>query len=134
MEYELLEHTGDLKIRVKGKGFDQLLKNAAFALCDLMLPLDRPIEETCEISIEGISREQVLVRFLNELIYIIQTQFLLFRDFDIEEVNNGVNAICRGYRLKDSDRPDYDIKGATYHDLVIENIDDNFTAQFILDI
>lgn len=134
MKYELLEHTADLKVRVHGENFIQLLGNAAFAMCDLMLPGSKKADEQFEISVAGDSREQIMVRFLNELIFVIQSKYVMFREFDIEQKDNCINAICRGYRMEATDRPDYDIKGVTYHDLVLQNDNGHYIAELVLDI
>lgn len=134
MDYEILEHTADLKIKVYGNSFTQLLENAGYALSDILLPGGKKSEETREIFIEGNSKEQILVRFLNELIYIVHTEFIIFREFDINEDPRGINAICRGFRIEPSDSPEYDIKGATYHDLIIECNDGKYTAEVIIDV
>lgn len=134
MDYELLEHPADLRIRVHGECFTELLKNAGYALGDMVLPADRTVNEIREISVEGDSKEQILVRFLNELIYIVQTEFVIFRQFDIDEKDNGINAICKGFRIGQNDSPEYDIKGATYHNLEIKHSDGTYTAEIIIDI
>lgn len=134
MEYELLEHAGDLKIKVYGNSFSELLENSGRALSDIVLPDSGDMNETRKIFIEGSTKEQILVRFLNELIYLIQSDFLIFRKFKIEDVDNGVNALCMGSKIKSSDQPDYDMKGATYHELKIENNDGKYTAQIVIDI
>lgn len=134
MDYEILEHTADLKIKVYGTSFTQLLENAGYALSEILLPGGKECDETREIFIDGNSREQILVRFLNELIYTVQAEFIIFRQFDIEEVGKGINAICRGSKLGPSDIPEYDFKGATYHELDITNDNGKYSAQIVIDI
>ena len=134
MDYELLEHTGDIKLKIYGNDFTDLLKNAGYALSDLVLPGINKSEINHEFRIEGDSNEQLLVRFLNELVYLIQSENLIFREFDIEEVDSRIHVICKGGKIEPDDCPDYDVKAATYHDLSIEKTDSGFSAQVILDI
>ena len=116
MDYELLEHTADIKLKIYGNDFADLLENSGHALSDLILPGKNKSEIAREFSIEGDSDEQLLVKFLNELIYLLQSENLIFCKFDID------------------DNPMYDVKAATYHDLRIEKTRNGLTAQVILDI
>jgi len=134
MEYEILEHTADIKIKIYGNDFRNLLENAGHALSDLILPGEKKSDITREFWVEGNSNEQLLVRFLNELIYLMQTGNMIFREFDIEQVDSRIHAICKGSNIESTDDPDYDVKAATYHDLIVEETKSRFSAQVILDI
>ena len=135
MNYELLEHTADLKIRVYGNDFIDLLENSAFAISDLLLPGDISQDRHYEFEITGDTNDQVLIRLLNELVYITQTQKLLFKFFDIKNAgNNHYSVHCKGTRIKDSDEFNYDIKAVTYHDLLIEKTGDKHMTEFVIDV
>lgn len=134
MDYELLEHTADIKLKIYGNDFADLLENSGHALSDLILPGKNKSEIAREFSIEGDSDEQLLVKFLNELIYLLQSENLIFCKFDIEQVDLRIHAICKGSYMDPDDNPMYDVKAATYHDLRIEKTRNGLTAQVILDI
>ena len=135
MNYEILDHTADIKIRVFGNSFIDILVNSAFATSDILYPGETKQDRNHEFEITGSSDDQVLVRLLNELVYILQTEKLLFKFFEIERTGNNLYSIqCRGTKIKDSDEINYDIKGVTYHDLLLEKTGDKFKAEFVIDV
>ncbi len=134
MKYKLLEHSSDLKIQVEGKDFYELLKNAAFAVGNLVLPNNNETEEVRELEIHADSEEQLLVKFLNELIYLIQAEYIVCKDFDIKKIDKGIKAICKGKRISPEDDLEYDLKGVTYHELEIKKTQNGYLAQFLIDI
>ena len=135
MNYEILDHTADIKIRVFGSDFVDILANSARAISDLLFPGDIVPERTCNFEVTGETDDQVLVRLLNELVYIIQTKKLLFKYFDIKETDkNKYSVHCRGKEINYSDEINYDIKGVTYHDLLIEKDKNKVKAEFVIDV
>lgn len=134
MKYKILEHTADLKIRFRGNTFTQLLENSALALSHLLLPDKDNGNTTLKLTLNGTSREQMLVRFLNELIFHTQTEYVVFNRFEITESRNAINVVCKGSRIDPSENPEYDFKGVTYHDLKIEENDGILTSDLVIDI
>lgn len=134
MNYELLDHTTDLRIRVYGKSFEDLMSNAGHAIADLILPDVKRSDRIHSFKVSGSSKEQILVRFLNELIYLIQTEYVVYREFDISEKDCEYSVNCTGSTIGTSDFPEYDLKGATYHDLSVEFVNGRFMAEIIIDI
>ncbi len=75
MEYQILEHPAELRIRVFGKTKEELFKNAAHALADILSPKPRTkITRTknqklkTKIQIRSIDLNSLLVDFLNEIL------------------------------------------------------------------
>ena len=135
MNYEILDHTADIKIRVFGNNFIEILANSAYAIADLLLPGDIMQDKNYYFEIDGTTDDQILVRLLNELVYILQTKKLLFKFFDIEKTSKNLYLVhCRGTEIKYSDEINYDIKGVTYHDLLIEKTGNKLKAEFVIDI
>lgn len=135
MNYEILEHTADIKIRVFGKNFIDILVNSAYAIADLLFPGDIMKERNYEFEITGETDDQILIRLLNELVYILQTKKLLLKFFDIKKTDKNLYSVhCRGTKIKYSDEINYDIKGVTYHDLLIEKTGNKLKAEFVIDV
>ena len=86
--YEPLEHTSEAGIIARGKTLAKAFANAAEGMFALQLDLDG-IEE-CEergIVLEGESVEALLVDWLLELIFLTDTEGLVFGRFQVEELS-----------------------------------------------
>ncbi|MGI9534828.1 MAG: archease [Thermodesulfobacteriota bacterium] len=135
MNYEILDHTADIKIRVFGRDFIDILKNSAFAITDLLFTGEIMQDKNYEFEITGTTEDQILIRLLNELVYIIQTEKLMLKFFDIKKTGKNLYSVnCKGTKIKHSDEMNYDIKGVTYHDLLIENTGNKLKAEFVIDV
>jgi len=137
MKYELVDHTADICIRCQAKNLSELFKCAAVALMDLLADR-KSIEATeeIEIRIDAYSSEQLLVRWLNELLYYQQTKGIFFKDFDVS-IENGtrLNATAYGRTyMSGNQEVKEDIKGVTYHNLKIKKSKDKLIAEIVIDI
>ena len=88
-----------------------------------------------EIVAEASDQEELLVAWLNELLYLFDADNLIFRRFEI--INLGqekLRAIAYGEKVDPSrHRLKTQVKAATYHLLKLER-DNGFKAQIILDV
>jgi SHS2 domain-containing protein len=138
-KYEILPHTADGKFRAHGRTLEEAFANAALALASLMWDWRKVAPKTtCVVRVRAADREQLLVRFLGEIIYLLETKrFVLARTdrLRIEERAGRwtLEAVLAGDTL--SDRYDLfgDVKAVTYHELKIEE-GDGFTLQVVVDM
>ncbi len=137
MNYEILDHTADVCVRVYGKSFDELVKNAALAMMDLITDREK-IKSFKQIKIraEGRTREELLVHCLEEILYLHQTKKMVFRDFEVNMVGE---TIIRGKAFGeqiDLEKHELfsDIKAVTYHNLKIETLNDKLKTDIVFDI
>ncbi len=74
-EFEILEHTADVGIVAYGSDMKQAFANAAKGLFSIITELD-DVEETGhrDIALTAPDRESLLVAWLNELIYLFDTE------------------------------------------------------------
>ena len=137
--YRILPHTADGKFQAFGKTLEEAFGNAALATASLMWDWSK-VEPRIRhfVHVSGIDREQLLVKFLGEIIYLFDTrQFLLgkvdglrirpqFEGFSLEAVLAG-EALTPHHELYG------DVKAVTYHELKIEACD-GFTVQVVVDM
>lgn len=91
---------------------------------------------THEVRAEGVDAEALLVAWLNELIYIFDTERLLMRHFDIRSLQRGVlHATVSGepvavgrHEVRTA------VKAATYHGLRVTHRDGLYRARITLDV
>jgi SHS2 domain-containing protein len=137
MGYELLDHTGDLGIRVWAADLKGLFQEAARALFAIITDLGKVETHLNQmVSVEGSGREELLVAWLNELLYLHEVKGLLFCDFAIEEIDEkSVTGVAMGEEFhKGRHAIKTSIKAVTYHQLEITEQDGRWQTQVILDI
>ncbi|KKO19211.1 MAG: hypothetical protein DCC43_05100 [Candidatus Brocadia sp.] len=135
--YILIDHTADIGIDVFGNSLQELFTNAAFALFDIITDLSNVEGKiTCTVSISGIDKEQLLVNWLHELLYLHDVKNLLFRDFCIVDMtDHQLNATVRGDVIRDDKHViKTEIKAVTYHCLSIVQEGDRWKARVIFDL
>jgi riboflavin kinase/FMN adenylyltransferase len=125
-----LEHTADRALHVWGKGLPDLLVGAARGMCSLMGDLEDLTPEVWRtIRLEADDREALLVEWLNELLFLIEQEGLLFVDFRIQSVSDPVETPQAGATLvanvggAEAPVTRAQIKAATFHNL--ELVKDN---------
>lgn len=135
--YEQIPHTADLAAKIYGDSLQELFENAAFAMFDMMGDLEglKP-EEKVDIKVEAPDTEDLLVSWLNEILYASYIKKMLFTEFQVEPIeNNKLSAVARGQRIEEGpERIKSEIKAATYHDLKIEKTDKGFEVTVVFDV
>jgi SHS2 domain-containing protein len=135
--YELLDHTADIGIIASGRDLTEAFVNAAYAMFDILTDIDR-VEEKDSFELEASAEnvEDLLVAWLDELLYLYETDRFLSRRFVISDMSNtSLRASVFGERI-DPDRHEIktEIKSVTYHQLMVEKTDDGWKAQVIFDV
>ncbi len=138
--YELIEHTADIGIRVKGGDLKELFKNAALSMFDLIAERgsrlkaqgSRLKDVTIEQKAENL--EELFINWLNELLSLSAIKELIFSDFKINKLDeNNLEAEAFGEDVKNY-KVNAEIKAATYHQLKIEETKSGWLAQVIFDV
>ncbi len=135
-EFEIVNHTADVGIIAYGIDMNEAFANAAKALFSLITELD-DVEEVVhrDIELTAPDQESLLFEWLNELIYLFDTENILFKRFDITQLSQ-THLKARSYGEKvDSSRHKIKIgvKAATYHMLKIDRGNGN-KVQVLFDI
>jgi riboflavin kinase/FMN adenylyltransferase len=87
--YREVDHTADRALHVWGRGLADLFAGAARGMCGLMGDLDDLVPEVWRtIRLESTDRETLLVEWLNELLYLIESEGLLFVDYRVEDLGD----------------------------------------------
>jgi SHS2 domain-containing protein len=138
-KYEILPHTADGKFRAYGRTLEEAFVNAALATASLMWDWGR-VEPTLRRAFRvcGRDREQLLVKFLGEIIYLLDTERFLLGAVDGLEIREaGSGWTLQGVLLGDTLSNRYeiygDVKAVTYSDMKIEECD-GFTLQVVVDM
>jgi SHS2 domain-containing protein len=134
VRYEEIEHTADVGIRAYGQTLDELFVNAAEGMFGLVAELSavKPIGEL-EVRLTADDVPTLLVRWLTELLFVHETQHLLFASFDVKVDGTSVLGHARGEAI-DKTRHELKlaIKAVTRHRLTVDP--ERGIAEVIFDI
>lgn len=134
MRFEEIEHTADVGIRAYGATLDELFANAAEGMFSLVADLDlvKQVGEI-EVRLEAEDLPTLLLRWLSELLYIHDTQHLLFASFDLQVTGTSLRGRARGEAI-DKTRHELKLvlKAVTRHRLTVDP--EKGVAEVIFDI
>ena len=137
-KFQILEHTTDLKIKAQGKDLIELFKNTALgmfsAACGGEVKSQKSKVKKRKIEISAKDSEELLINFLNELIFLSDTYNEIYLDFKFEKVSkNQFKGIAFGQPIPESGFK-AEIKAATFHQLKIKKIKLGYQAVVLFDI
>jgi SHS2 domain-containing protein len=135
--FEEIDHTADLGIRVRGETLSELFVNAAAAMFHCItggIPHEAEVR-WCEVRIAADSVADLLREWLAELLYRHITAKVVFDAFTISLISEtAVHARLRGARMSDETAAAAtEIKAVTYHGLYVRRTEEGFEAQVIFD-
>ena len=135
--YEVFEHTADIGLHAYGSTLPELFIHAAQGMESLMIaPEQIQPQVSREIAVEGHDEVSLLIAWLNELIVLFDTQYLLFSQFAIDIVTS---TQLKGHAFGepyDSQRHDLSsaIKAVTWHEAFVTETPEGYKARIIFDI
>lgn len=136
--FEILDHTADIGLVAWGRSLEELFANAALGMFSLIGALQKVGEgfET-SVSVEGNDYEDLLVTWLNELLYLFEAEEVLLARFDIRDFGQYyLRAQVSGEPLDPAKHELFHVvKACTYYEVRVEEIEPGlFRAQVYFDI
>ena len=125
-DFEIIDHTADIGIVAYGADMSQAFANAARALFSLITELNDVTEVLHrDVKLTAPDEEGLLVEWLNELIYLFDTENIIFKRFDIIKLNHTqLKARSYGEKVdKSKHKLKTGVKAATYHMLKVDRGD-----------
>lgn len=145
LDFEILPHTADIKIRAYGKNKKELFRNALIGMFQSIHPIiagchtenNRVICNTLPehhvVALTAHNEESLLVDFLSEALYLSDVHNEAYLDATIDELtDNSIKAVLHGIEIMGFEV--VEIKAVTYHELVIKKHDDGWMAEIVFDI
>ncbi|HEY7713150.1 MAG TPA: archease [Candidatus Binatia bacterium] len=137
-KYRLTKHQSELAVRVTGDSQADLFANSALALFDVMVADVDKVEtrERLALEVEGADRDDLMVNWMRELLYLFQGSGYLLREFLIREVKDTmVKAEVAGEKI-DPDRHEIQQEIATvaFHKSRMEKTGNQWTAHLIFEV
>jgi len=135
--FEFVDHTGDLGVRLFGESLPRLFEQAAEALTFILTdPETIRIKEARKFLLKAKTDEELLITWLNEFVYLFDTEGLLFKAFEVLSIHDHhLEALAQGEIYIEGRHPiKTAVKAATYHQLKISRHQGVWTAQVIFDL
>ncbi len=149
-KYEQVDISGDVALRVWGENAEELFRNVSEGLSELITDT-AGIKETeeREIVLAADSRENLLVQWLNELVFLFDTYGFIGKQFNIslehgQDDSMAVSEkygtvtlkarISGGYFKPDVNESRLLVKAATYHGLSLRKVHSGWEAVVVFDI
>ena len=138
-KYKFLEHTADAKFQAFGKTIEESFGNAALAMFSVITDIKKIKKEIKkEIKADGKDLKSLLYNFLEELLFLIDTEnFLLSK---IEKIsikktasNYALESVAMGDK-SDNYETHGDIKAITYNEMEIKEEKSKAMVQVVVDL
>jgi SHS2 domain-containing protein len=137
MKYEVFEHVSDVGLTIYGSTFKDLLENAGVALFEQIADLSTvAATDAVEVSAQGETIEDLFIDWLRELLYLFHGERYLLKEFEIIDLKkDSLKAVVKGERMDPGRHVmEGEVKGATYHNLEVKEMEGKWRAKVILDV
>ncbi len=121
--YELFEHTAEMGVRAWAPTLSGAFAEIARGMFAVIVDLEAVRERlTKRIEVSAEDAPELVVRWLNEFVFVLETERLVFSRFDVERFERwSLAATAHGERLDPArHEPRAEVKSATYHRLEVE--------------
>ena len=135
-DYDLLDHTADLGIVVRGEDLKNLFETAARALMHLMIRGESQAKPTdMNVTVSGQDLSDLLVRWLGEILYIFEGEDLVVQFIHIDFLSiTRLDAVLKTVPFEPTvHRIHNAIKAVTYHQAQVREKGSVWEAQVIFD-
>ena len=135
--WEHFEHDADIGIRGIAPTLEQAYEQAALAMTAVItdVALVSP-SVVVRIACDAEDAELLFLSWINELIYQMAVQHLLFSRFEVAIQGSRLSAIAYGEPVDQiKHQPAVEIKGGTFTELIVHQCDDgSWLAQCVVDV
>jgi len=140
-EFEILEHTADIGIIAYSRTKREIFVNTAKGMFNIIVGDNSNLINnnfSCKVTLKAKGLEDLLVAWLNELLYISETRLVILNKFYIKELSDfQIEAEVEGIKINPpSVKIEKEIKAVTYHRLEIKKDEESglWRAQVIFDV
>jgi protein archease len=127
--YRWVEHTSELELHIEASSAELVFREAMTALAELLGPGSGERGEH-ELALNDPDRASLLARWLDELVYLAETEGFVPEDADVALDATRLTATVRGR----TGGPGPLVKAVTYHQLLFEQDDRSWRARVVLDV
>ena len=124
-------------MRVEGKDLTQLFSQSALGMFNLIVPIEQfEPKDALDVLLQSQNVQELLWKWLRELLYLFSTQKLVFKEFEFKELDEKmVWATCWGeYFDPQKHLSEREVKAVTHHDFTVTKSDAGWKAEVIFDL
>jgi SHS2 domain-containing protein len=131
-----LEHTADIGIEAEAESMAGCLARAAAGLFGLMFipPAYVERDRRAEMELEAASAEELLVGWLQELLYRSEVEGTCFLRFEVETDGRSLRGRAWGIPIGDAEPAGPAVKGVTRHALALSERRGRWRARVLVDV
>jgi len=137
LTYQIIDHTADLGIIVKGPDVRNLFILAAQAMTDLMVEGDISDKTSIrDVSLQGEDFPDLMVRWLGEILYLFDGENLIVNSIKIKSISPTKLKSTLTLTSFETEHHQVirEIKAVTYHQISVDKTKDGWQAKVIFDI
>lgn len=129
-----LDHTADWAIRVRGVDLSDLFRQAAAGMLSLADPTPTPDRPSAHIQLRlrSSDRESLLVRWLEELLFLLEVQHLIPRSIQLH-ISPELDLVAE-LEVGAAAAPGRAIKAVTFHGLRVSETASGLEATVVFDV
>jgi SHS2 domain-containing protein len=132
--FEAFEHTADVGIRAWGASLEECFEQATRGLLDIT-GASVPDEGTrMDIAVGGRDLASVLVDWLSEVLYVQDTRDVVITELHVDHVDQHRARGWIAVKPREGPLTGTAVKAVTYHGLSVEQHDDTWTAELVVDV
>jgi len=135
--FRVIDHTADIGLLIKGKNKEELFAEAARGMFSIVAGgrINGKLKvKSLKLEVTGPTLEELLVSFLNELLYLAEKEKAIFNRFEVEIKKIKNRFYLQGRIKENSQVPKREVKAATYHNLKVEKKDNFWQTTIIFDV
>jgi protein archease len=136
--YRFLGHPSEELIEVVANNEEEVLRDSATALFDLMTDLSTiEIQKSFPVQLEAPERHLLLIDWLNRLILLHEVEHVFLKDFNIQirhDSDWSLTAVVAGEKIRHNHERRLHAKSATYGQLEWKEEAGIHTVRFVIDV
>ncbi|MEM3374070.1 MAG: archease, partial [Candidatus Woesearchaeota archaeon] len=136
--FRYFDHTADAMFEGYGKTIEEAFSNCALAMFNILTDIKKvkPLKKI-NFSVKADKYEKLLFDFLDELLFYLDTEHLIFSKFNIKILEKDniffLNCDAFGDDIKNYERHG-DIKAPTYNEMLIKKEKNKWIVRAVVDI
>ncbi len=137
MVYTFLEHTADVKFQAESSSLEGVFIESAYALKETICGDIKVLElEEKEIKVEGTDLENLLYKFLEEFLIVLDSESFLLSKIESLTINQEKFTLTAKIKGDKANHYSFtnDVKAVTYNDMTVKQNEDGWFARVVLDV
>ncbi len=135
-KFKFLAHTADRKFQAFGKTLEEVFKNSALALFNIVYDSKIKNKKKFKINVKGKDLENLMYNFLEEFLVLIDSKNFLpaqIKILKLDKENFKIKAEVFGDDAKNYQISEH-VKAITYSEMFIKKLGEKWVSQVVLDI